>query len=399
MRPIRAAHAASSLGLVALFCFPTAGAAGTGRLVSSWMSRPPTIDGEIAASEWAAATPVTLSRGITARIGNDGWTLYLAVLDSTTHTLRPHHNVYLHFDDEGGVAPILDDGAFTSRFCSDKPNRGEGVLVFGNDGRVTFEEWTWRDGECRPSQDVTDRLTFAVAARPEGLSYEATIPLDGSMPLAAAAGQRLGIWLRVQRLDGGFSACLPSTCEGLGPADWRNLVLASGGCNTPPRSFSDGVPLDWTVTVPVGTGLGWVQSGVGGLAAACGANITGGSGAALCVGDSGFSSAQGAASLVIPLPPAAAPGARTIRFLVNFQSGRPWTQDVLDFYWQMADGSVPWTLGWYASFGDPAGPGILFETGDMGAANLVLSFYTGGVPTAGGLAQIDDFELICPELP
>ncbi len=400
---MRTTLAASSIGLVALLSLPAAGVAGTGRLISSWMSRPPTIDGRIEAAEWAAATTVAVGRGVTARIANDGGALYLAVLDANIHTLRPDHNVYLHFDDEGGMAPILDDGAFTHRFCGDEPQRGEGVLVFGNDGRVTFQEWTWSDGECRLSHDVTDRLTFAVAARPEGLSYETTIPLAGSMPLVAGAGQRLGVWLRVQRLDGTFKSCLPAACGGLAPIDWQNLVLASGGCNTGTRDFSAGLPLDWTSSIAVGSGWAWAQSGIGGSAAHCEGNITGASGAAACVASSGYTSAQSAARLVIPLPrdiplPLAGQADARAFFWMNFQSAVPGT-DFMSFDVEYVNGGV---IGFnkYWNLGNPAGPGVpvaIWIGPDM--VNLIITHYTAGGGTVGGLAQMDDFELQCPEPP
>jgi hypothetical protein len=222
----------------------------------------------------------------------------------------------------------------------------------------------------------------------------------------AAAGQRLGIWLRVQRLDGTFSPCLPAACQGLQPADWRNLILASGGCNTGPRDFSAGLPLDWTNSILVGSGSAWAQSGIGGSAAYCGANVTGASGAAACVASSGYTSSQSAARLVIPLPtdlpqPMAGQDPPRIVFRLNFQSAVLGTDYVSFDLWSSVYGWMQ-IIALYGNEGNPAGTGIAVGLGlssDLGQANLIVTHYTAGGTAAGGWAQIDDFELTCPESP
>ena len=87
------------LGLLTL---PEAGGAGTGRLLSQWMSRAPRIDGQLAAGEWSAATLVPTSNpDVNLRIGNDGRTLYLAILDAGDLGSGGADFVFLRFDDKG----------------------------------------------------------------------------------------------------------------------------------------------------------------------------------------------------------------------------------------------------------------------------------------------------------
>lgn len=68
----------TTIGLVALAGLSDAVSAGTGRLVSHWMSRAPRIDGQIGAGEWNDAAAFDLGSGVAARIGNDARTLYLS---------------------------------------------------------------------------------------------------------------------------------------------------------------------------------------------------------------------------------------------------------------------------------------------------------------------------------
>ena len=51
---------------------------------------------------------------------------------------------------------------------------------------------------CSP-QLLNDRATFRAAAQPQGVTYEIALPLDGPMPLSAAAGQRFAVWLVLYR--------------------------------------------------------------------------------------------------------------------------------------------------------------------------------------------------------
>ena len=223
--------------LLGLLLVPDAGVAGTGRLVSQWMSQAPRIDGQLAAGEWTAAKLVDLGAGVTLRIGNDGRTLYLAILDSADPIYTSNDSVGLLFDDEGGVPPVLDDGAFGSTLCHPTPDLGEGRidLTFSQD--VLYQEVP-QSGFCL-DQLLTGLTSFRSVLRPEGLTYEVAIPLDGPAPLQVGPGERFGVAFRTYR-DGGMVACLPDCATVNGPADYRNLVLASGGCNTSPQDFGSG---------------------------------------------------------------------------------------------------------------------------------------------------------------
>jgi hypothetical protein len=383
------------LGLLGI-CEP--GGAGTGRLLSSWMSRAPAIDGLIGATEWNEAAPIDLGAGVSVRIGNDGRTLYLAILDSGDLTQNVGDAFHLYFDDEGGVAPVLDDGAYGAPACQQAPDLGEGVI--GADfQQILFSEFS-QAGQC-PAQTLAGRTSFATVAQPAGLTYEAAIPLDGPAPLRAGPGDRFGIYLRLFR-DGAAVACLPG-CGVLDPPEYRNLVLASGGCNTGPQRFGGGppqtgLPLDWTSELTLGSGDGWGQSAIDGDQFYCGMNVTGGTGAAACVTNVHYTSAEAESLLHLPLPVAAQTWA-TVRLLGNFQLGA--SGDLLAF------GSryefIPFfsMLLWQTSHGDPGGPGT--------PVTLELSLFTGNYPrelifwhytasaggTEGGFAQVDDVELLC----
>src|SRR5262245_50207051 len=91
----------AGIGVVVLAGSADAAAAGTGRLVSRWMSRAPRIDAQIETAEWRDAATVDLGSGVTARIGNDARTLYLAVLDPADATFDNGDGLALYFDDEG----------------------------------------------------------------------------------------------------------------------------------------------------------------------------------------------------------------------------------------------------------------------------------------------------------
>ncbi len=384
-----------SLGLLGT-CSP--GVAGTGRLLSSWMSRAPAIDGQIGATEWSEAAVIDLGAGVSVRIGNDGRTLYLAILDSADMTQNVGDAFHLNFDDEGGAAPVLDDGAWGSPACQGAPDLGEGVVGFDSQ-QVAFAEFS-QGGQC-PGQSLAGRTSFATAAQPAGLTYEAAIPLDGPTPLQAGPGERFGISLRLFR-DGSAVACLPD-CTVLNPPDFRNLVLASGGCNSGPQRFGggppqSGLPLDWTSELTLGSGDGWDQSAVDGDQFYCGMNVTGGTGAAACVANVHYTSAEAESLLHLPLPVAAQSWA-TVRLLGNFQLGA--AGDLLAFGARYE--FIPFfsMLLWQTSHGDPGGPGT--------PVTLELSLFTGNYPrelifwnstasaggTEGGFAQVDDVELLC----
>lgn len=387
-----------ALVLACVFGLPSVGLAGTGRLVSQWMSRAPAIDATIAPGEWGEARHIELGNGVSLRIGNDARTLYLAVLDTGDLELGEDDALVLLFDDEGGLAPVLDDGSWAGVACHQAPESGEGMLQFVL-ASASFREYA--AGTYCPAQAMDDRVSSRSATRPEGVTHEVAIPLDGTSPLRAGAGDRFALFLLLYR-DGGTAGCLPA-CSTVEVADFRNLVLASGGCNTGPQSFGTGatqpdLPLDWSSELGVGSGDVWVQTAVDGDQFYCGMNVTGGAGAAACVTNVHYTSPAAESYLRMPL---ALSGQLTasVRLLANFQSGA--AGDYLAF--GSGYESIPFfsMLLWQSSQGAPGGPGI--------AVQLDLSLFTNNLPrelvlwhhtdTAGtqdgGFAQVDDLELVC----
>src|SRR6185503_1856912 len=122
---------------------------------------------------------------------------------------------------------------------------GEGILNFSGPQTTSFEEW-FTDQQCQgnpcPLQALPTQASYRATAQAGGVAYEVAIPLDGPAPLRAGAGQRFGFRIALLR-DGTRVACFPS-CTGkfYDPATFRNLILASGGCNSGPQAFGYGSP-------------------------------------------------------------------------------------------------------------------------------------------------------------
>lgn len=388
-----------SLLLCCALGLPSMSLAGTGRLVSQWMSRAPAIDGALAAGEWSEAGLVDLGNGISVRIGNDARTLYLGVLDTGDLEHGGDDGLVLLFDDEGGLPPVLDDGSWAGGVCHAAPDYGEGMLQFVVGPSVSFREYA--AGSYCPAQALDDRVSARSAAQAGGVIYEAAIPLDGASPLRAGAGERFALFLLLYR-DGGQAGCLPA-CSTVDVADFRNLVLASGGCNTGPQGFGTGatqpaLPLDWSTDLGGGSGEAWVQSAVDGDQFYCGMNVTGGAGATACVTNVHYTSPEAEAFLRLPLA-LAGQATAAVRLRANFQSGA--AADYLAFGARYEQIPFFSQLLWQASHGDPGGPGVELE--------LALSLFTNNLPLElvlwhhttvagsldGGFAQVDDVELLC----
>ena len=301
---------------LALVGFAGAAQAGTGRLLSRWMSRAPAIDGQLGAGEWSAATFVDLGNGVTLRIGSDDRTLYLGLLDSGDTEIGGGDAFLLYFDDEGGPTPVLDDGLWTHSLCHESPELGEGGIDFMSNGQVRFDEYVQDEG-CA-GQLLTGRFTAGVGVPPQGLFREYAIPLDGPMPLRAAPGERFGIYLQLFR-DGAEVACLPG-CGVFDPAIFRNLFLAASDCNTGVRNLDSGLPLDWANTLSEGVGEGWRASGPSGDPVFCDQNDTGGSGLSACVSNFEYGTSEAQADLRVPFP-AGGQSTATVRFLGTLTGG------------------------------------------------------------------------------
>ncbi len=373
----------------------TAAGAGTGRLLSPWVNRAPRIDGQLTPGEWNAATILDLGSGVTVLIENDGRTLYLAAVDAGDTSTSSGDLFFLMFDDEGGPTPILDDGDFASPLCQNTPNLGEGGLILRSDQIVEFDERLHLSG-CT-GQDVTERLRYRTAAHPEGVTYEAALPLDGPMPLQAGPGERFGLMMRLFR-DGNLVACYPD-CLALDPATFRNLVLASGGCNTGPQEFGSGdplvgLPLDWTSENTAGGGPGWVQAPPAqfGDPVFCQANDTGGAGGAACISNFFCTAPRTDSLLRMPL---ALEGetAATVRVRADISFAAP--AEYLDIGIRRLDTSGNSLLFWLEENHNQT---VELWIPVAGSPPVELwfthsTFSAGG--SEGGFAQIDDVELIC----
>ena len=392
----RSGRLGAVLAAGACLLFATAAGAGTGRLLSQWMNRAPRIDGQIAAGEWDAAKLVDLGAGVTLRIGNDGRTLYLAILDSADPVFTSNDSVGLLFDDEGGVPPILDDGAFGSVLCHPTPDLGEGRIDLTFSQEVIYQEVP-QSGFCL-EQFITGATRFRSALRSEGLTYEAAIPLDGPAPLQAGPGERFGVVFLIYR-DGGPVVCLPDCATVSGPADYRNLVLASGGCNTGPQDFGSGdplvgLPLDWTSENTAGGGPGWIQVPPAqfGDPVFCQANDTGGAGGAACVANFFCTAPRTDSLLRMPL---ALDGmtAATVRARAVLQVAAP--HEYLDVGIRRLDTSGNSLLFW---LDENRNETVALWIPVAGSPPVEFWFthstFSGG-GSEGGYAQIDDVELIC----
>lgn len=395
LAPITAIATIAIIGLLGLLGGAEAARAGTGQLVSRWMTRAPAIDGQLGAGEWSAATLLDLGNGVTLRIGSDDRTLYLGLLDSGDTEVGGGDAFILYFDDEGGPAPILDDGIWTPSLCHEAPELGEGAIEFMSNGQVRFDEYV-QDESCA-GQLLTGRLSHDVGLLPQGLFREYALPLDGPIPLRAAPGERFGLYLQLFR-DGAEVACLPA-CGVFDPATFRNLMLAASGCNTGVRSLDSGLPLDWADELSAGMGEGWRASGPGSDPALCDQNDTGGSGLSACVANFEYLTSSAQADLRVPFP-AGGQSTATVRFLATLTAGAQ--LDRLEVAAVLENQTTHPLMTWSGN------QAHLVEL-DL---NLLAPPYAGSPPIellirhrtssaggqTGGYAQVDDLELTCGPL-
>ncbi len=387
-----------ALALAGCLGAPSAGGAGTGRLVSPWVNRAPRIDGRLTPGEWNAAKVLDLGAGVTLLVENDARTLYFAVLDTADSVASENDGLSLLFDDEGGAGPVRDDGAWNGALCQAAGGSGEGFIAFNANQEAAYREYA--NGYC-PAQPIDARLTFRAAAWPEGMTYEVALPLDGPAPIHAGAGERFAVHLLLYR-NGAQVACLPG-CGVTNVADFRNLVLASGGCNTGPQTFGSGaplvgLPLDSTSENTAGGGPAWVQAAPAqfGDPVFCQANDTGGAGGAACVANVSCSAPRTDSLLRMPLALEGFTEA-TVRARAQLQVDAAF--EYLDIGIRRLDTSGNSLLFWLDENRN--------ETVDLwipvaGSPPVELwfthsTFSAGGVE--GGYSQIDDVELLCgPQL-
>lgn len=390
------ATALRAAATVAILAGAAPAGAGTGRELSSWMSFAPRLDGSIAAAEWQAAPAIDLGNGVSLRIGNDARTLYLGIVDANNVTLGDGTFVGLWFDDEGGSAPTLDDGNWDNPACQGNPALGEGLLLFESDQTAAFGEYVAQGTGCS-AQSATAGLRVRVAAPPEGVTFELAIPLDGASPLRAAAGQRFGVRIQVYR-NGAGVACLPGCAGGPLPADFRNLVLASGGCNSGVRNLDGGLPLDWTPRRVPAAPNGWRATGPSGDPVFCDEPAQGAGGSAACVSNFEYGGTFFAdAYLDLPLPVTGQEWV-TLSFLGTLVQGDPGDNFGL-ITWNATVGITDNPLTWQANHG----PEIASATLDLTQGTHFnfppnrISFYQATIVAGieGGYAQADVVELRC----
>lgn len=383
----------------AIGCLGFAGAAGagTGRLLSNWMSHSPAIDGQTSMTEWSGAQMSSIDTGLTVVIGNDARTLYIGVFDGFNSVVGPGDFVALFFDDEGGTAPVHDDGDWLNSGCQATPNAGEGQLIFAANGEVTYMEMVAPFTGCSP-QTIPGRMSLAAGDSDQGSIFELAIPLDGPAPLRLAAGERFGLRIQIYR-DGVNVGCLPGCAAGPLPADFQNLVLASGGCNTGLLHLDAGLPLDWTPRRQGNAPGGWVASGPSGDPVFCDEPQQGPGGSAACVSDFDYPAAAGSSESFLDAPLAVSGfTTATIRYLATHVQGEP-TATLSLLTWSGAsfrDTPITWqethvletvTLP-LALDQPPYTPNFRPDR-----ISWYHSTFTGGVE--GGYAQIDDYELTC----
>lgn len=383
----------AALGAAILLPPPPA-QAGTGRLLSRWLSFTPQVDGAIAAGEWAAASTIYVGDGVTIWLGNDARTLYFGVRDALNTELGPGDFVVLWFDDEGGAAPVLDDSAFANPGCQQSPNLGEGLLLFSAEGAVELQEWVMQGTSCT-GVDLDGRIAYRVANPGLEVIFEAAIPLDGPSPLRAGAGRRFGLRVQVFR-DGAQVACLPD-CAAQLPPDFRNLILASAGCNTGILSLDSGLPLDWksqSSTEPLG---GWRATGPSGDPVFCDEPAQGPGGSAACVSNFHYGGGGFAETLLEAPFPVWGQEHATVRFLGTLVQGDPF--DLFSIRISSGGSAIATPLLWQES----RGPEIaavnlnLLQEPYLSSPPDGLSFYqaTLAAGVEGGFAQADNVELVC----
>lgn len=382
---------------IAGMLFAGAASAGTGRLLSNWMSYAPAIDGATSVADWSGSRLLSDGGGLSITIGNDARTLYLGVFDGGNVAVGPGDFVALFFDDEGGTAPVRDDGAWGNSGCQATADAGEGEMLFAADGTVTYMEMVAPATGCSPLS-IPGRTRHAAGNSPQGSIFEIAIPLDGPAPLRLASGERFGLRLQVYR-DGVNVGCVPACAGGPLPADYQNLVLASTGCNTGVHHLDAGLPLDWTPRRDFGAPGGWVATGPSGDPVFCDEPQQGPGGSAACVSDFDYPVLVGSSESYLDAPLAVTGFTYAdIRYLATLVQGEPDTFLSL-LVWSGAafrDNPITWQDPYSL---EPVAIHLALDQGPY-IPNFQpdrISWYHGTLAGGieGGYAQIDDYEVRC----
>jgi hypothetical protein len=198
-------------------------------------------------------------------------------------------------------------------------------------------------------------------------------------------------------LRGGLAlAGLCSLLLTAGPAAAQQLI-----CNTPPETFTNGIPAGWSIVDSAGNGLVW-----GGLAVCAepgnytGGNFTGGTGEAACVSSSVYGSAAFDTKLVSPAFSLVGVPSASLDFNTNYQDFE--TADLLDVDIS-TNGGASWTtlVRWnedHGAFRDRPGEHSRIDLSPfLGMSNLRVRWRYYDL-TPGALdwyAQVDDVALKC----
>jgi hypothetical protein len=192
------------------------------------------------------------------------------------------------------------------------------------------------------------------------------------------------------------TAGLLSLILAAGPAAAQQLV-----CNTPPETFTNGIPAGWSIVDSAGNGLVW-----GGLSVCAepgnytGGNFTGGTGEAACVSSSVYGSAAFDTKLVSPVFSLVGVPSASLDFNTNYQDFE--TADLLDVDIS-TNGGTSWTtlVRWnedHGVFRDRPGEHARIDLSPfLGVSNLRVRWRYYDL-TPGALdwyAQVDDVALKC----
>jgi Calx-beta domain/Bacterial lectin len=172
-------------------------------------------------------------------------------------------------------------------------------------------------------------------------------------------------------------------------------------CNTPPETFTNGIPAGWSIVDSAGNGLVW-----GGLSVCAepgnytGGNFTGGTGEAACVSSSVYGSAAFDTKLVSPVFSLVGVPSASLDFNTNYQDFE--TADLLDVDIS-TNGGTSWTtlVRWnedHGTFRDRPGEHARIDLSPfLGMSNLRVRWRYYDL-TPGALdwyAQVDDVALKC----
>lgn len=361
---------------------------------------PIAIDGQ-SDPAWAAAEQFNIGIDIFNvhfRALHDARTLYLWIDDRTDERHEAGAGAAIWFDDEGGLPPLLADGAWTAAVCNPLPNRGEGRLgwyVTSPSPIVLAERWTeMTAGPACPTvvgqNGSSASILFHELAN--GLATEVALPLTGSSALELAAGELIGLHVESYYVELGQTYVVgiwPATSSQI-PSTYADVALAALWCNGGDEAFDPLFPVDWVNEA--GGGDGWVRSG----AAGCGViNGTGGSGESACV-VRGASTFTLEASLLSPWFSLAGQATASVEYRAVYVDAAA-SSNQLDL--EVRTASAAWTplLTWTTTHGAAGGEQVSVDLSSFASEPRVQLRWRYSVDKGdpGFGAQVDQVQLVC----